>query len=214
MSTGISKGVTFFIGDQDRSSPSTSDHQKALWASKQHTSPVEVISAGESDPIIEMDTRCVDEIKVHVAQARPESQKSARPPSRSGSSKTGPSSNLETEIEVHAETGQVRTEPVITSPLPKPTHQATRRSPTIKASVVAEKLRQQSNFASHDHIRSIKYEVAKLHEHLLKVEEEIKNCNKGRHTLEIAIQDIRRSISVNQQSLSTQQKKTRGNNEV
>lgn len=74
---------------------------------------------------------------------------------------------------------------------------------------VASHVRERSNSINHDHIRSIKYEVAKLREHLLKVEEEIKNLNRGRHMLELAIQDIRKALSVNQQSLSTQQKKTR-----
>ena len=210
-----SKAVTFYVPDQNRSSPSTLE-QRPLWAGKQPphrdsaASPMKHISPGEPHPINEKGTSYPDGIKIHVAQTRPESQKSARPSSRNGSSRPN---KLETEIEVHAETGQVRTDSVIASSSPKPTS-AMRSSPTIKATVVAEKLRQQTNSINHDYIRSIKYEVAKLHEHLLKVEEEIKNSNKGRQTLEMAIQDIRRSISVNQQSLSTQQKKTRCNNEV
>ena len=79
-----------------------------------------------------------------------------------------------------------------------------------QAAHVAAQLRERGNRASHEHMRSLKYEVAKLREHLLKVEEEIKHLNRGRHTLEIAIQDVRRALSVNQQSLSTQQKKSRG----
>ena len=78
-----------------------------------------------------------------------------------------------------------------------------------EAARVASKLRETTNSKSHDHTRSLKYEAARLREHLLKVEEEIKHLNRGKHTLEIAIQDIRRALSVNQQSLSTQQKKSR-----
>lgn len=74
---------------------------------------------------------------------------------------------------------------------------------------VASKLRETTNSKSHDDARSLKFEAAKLREHLLKVEEEIKHLTRGKHTLEIAIQDTRRALSVNQQSLSTQQKKTR-----
>jgi hypothetical protein len=57
-------------------------------------------------------------------------------------------------------------------------------------------------------MRLLKYNVAKLREHHLKVEEEIKHLTRGKSTLELAVQDIRRAISVNQQSVSMQQKKT------
>ena len=71
-------------------------------------------------------------------------------------------------------------------------------------------MRERSSISCHSHVRLVKYEVAKLREHLLKVEEEIKHLNRGRHTLELAIQDVRKALSVNQQSLSTQKKKSRG----
>lgn len=113
---------------------------------------------------------------------------------------------------VHAETGQA--EPTTTTPtsfIKTATPVIKRSSPIIKATVVAEKLRQDTNNDCFHHIRSVKYHVAVLHKHLLKIEEEIKMMSKGRRMLEIAIQDSRKSLSVNQQSLSTQQKRTRGN---
>lgn len=106
-------------------------------------------------------------------------------------------------VSVHAETGQLQNEHY--------TSTKKKSSPTVKATVVAEKLRQQANSTCLNYIRTIKYQVAKLHEHLLKIEEEIKQANKGRRTLEIAIQEARKSLSTNQQSLSNQQKRTRGN---
>lgn len=83
-----------------------------------------------------------------------------------------------------------------------------RMSPS-QVTQVANQVRERANASCHEHIRSLKYEVAKLREHLLRLEEEIKHLNRGRHTLEIAIQDMRKALSVNQQSLSTQQKKSR-----
>lgn len=83
-----------------------------------------------------------------------------------------------------------------------------RMSPS-QVTQVANQVRERANASCHEHIRSLKYEVARLREHLLRLEEEIKHLNRGRHTLEIAIQDMRKALSVNQQSLSTQQKKSR-----
>ena len=79
---------------------------------------------------------------------------------------------------------------------------------------VARQIRDSVNSASHEHRRALKYDAARLREHLLKVEEEIKNLNRGRSTLELAIQDMRKSLSVNQQSISTQQKKSSRGEEV
>ena len=79
---------------------------------------------------------------------------------------------------------------------------------------VARQIRDSVNSASHEHRRALKYDTARLREHLLKVEEEIKNLNRGRSTLELAIQDVRKSLSVNQQSISTQQKKSSRGEEV
>lgn len=75
---------------------------------------------------------------------------------------------------------------------------------------IAHELRQGTNTTSHDHIRRNKYQVARLREQLLRVEEEVKHTSRGRHTLELAIQDIRKALSVSQQSMSAQQKKMRG----
>ena len=75
---------------------------------------------------------------------------------------------------------------------------------------LARELRQGTNSASLDHVRTIKYQVAKLREQLLKVEEEVRHCSKSKHVLEIAILDMRKALSMNQQSLSSQQKKMRG----
>lgn len=80
----------------------------------------------------------------------------------------------------------------------------------MQVSQLASQVRERVNSSSHDRIRSLKYEVAKLREHLLKVEEEVKHLNRGRRTLELAVEDIRRAISVNQQSHSSQLKRTRG----
>ena len=108
-------------------------------------------------------------------------------------------------LTVHEETGQMQREQVSSSTAPS----SKKRSSAVKASVVAEKLRMQTNGDSLNHIRTIKYQVATLHKHLLKVEDEIKLMNKGRRTLEYAVQDARKSLSVSQQSLSAQQKKAR-----
>ena len=79
-----------------------------------------------------------------------------------------------------------------------------------KVGKIAEQVRTQSNAASHDVVRAAKYEVSRMYEYLVKVEEEIKLTHKARHTLEMAVQDIRKSISLNQQTISSQQKKARG----
>lgn len=110
-------------------------------------------------------------------------------------------------LTVHEETGQMQREQVSSSSSTAPSSK--KRSSAVKASVVAEKLRMQTNGDSLNYIRTIKYQVATLHKHLLKVEDEIKLMNKGRRTLEYAVQDARKSLSVSQQSLSAQQKKAR-----
>ena len=79
-----------------------------------------------------------------------------------------------------------------------------------KVGKLVEQVRTQSNAASHDVVRAAKYEVSRMYEYLIKVEEEIKLTHKARHTLELAVQDIRKSISLNQQTISSQQKKARG----
>ena len=82
-------------------------------------------------------------------------------------------------------------------------------SPPVNACTIAEKMRQQFNHKIHEHVQSVNCEQATLHEHLLKLEDEIKLANKGKSALEKAINDIRKGMSVNQQSISAQQKKRR-----
>ena len=84
----------------------------------------------------------------------------------------------------------------------------------VQVAQVARQIRDSVNSASHEHRRALKFDAARLREHLLKVEEEIKNLNRGRSTLELAIQDVRKSLSINQQSISTQQKKSSRGEEV
>ena len=85
---------------------------------------------------------------------------------------------------------------------------------TAQAAQIAGQVRCTTNSSCHEHIRALKYDVARLREQLLKIEEEIKNMNRGRTTLELAIQDVRKALSVNQQSISTQQKKSSKGDEV
>ena len=75
---------------------------------------------------------------------------------------------------------------------------------------LARELRHGTNSTSHDHVRRVKYQVAKLREQTLKVEEDVRQSSKTKHVLELAILDMRKALSINQQSLSTQQKKMRG----
>ena len=86
--------------------------------------------------------------------------------------------------------------------------QQQRLNPSGTAKLV-NSMRERTHSACHDDVRVLKYNVAKLREHLLKVEEEIKHMNRGKATLEVAVQNVRRAISVNQQSVSAQQKKAR-----
>ena len=81
------------------------------------------------------------------------------------------------------------------------------KSSELSAAVNAA--RERTNSASRENTRVLKYGVARLRESLLGVEEEVKRMTRGRRTLELTVQDVRRSISVNQQSLSVQQKKAR-----
>lgn len=79
---------------------------------------------------------------------------------------------------------------------------------------IAHTLREQTNVATFDHIRWMKHDVAKLREHLVKMEDEIKLANKGKALLDARIFDLRKCLSVNQQSISAQQKKTHKREEV
>lgn len=84
---------------------------------------------------------------------------------------------------------------------------------SVTTAMVRE-IRGQTNSETHKHIRSLKLDVSQLREHLLNVEEEIKNLTRGRHTLDLAVQDVRKALSTNQQSISTQQKKSSRGDEV
>ena len=81
--------------------------------------------------------------------------------------------------------------------------------PSDVDAAVVNAARERTNSASRENTRSLKYGVARLRESLLGVEEEVKRMTRGRRALELAVQDVRRAISVNQQSVSVQQKKTR-----
>ena len=93
-------------------------------------------------------------------------------------------------------------------------HQEKSRISKSSTAAIAREVRDRTNSESHEHVRSLKQDVSQLREHLLKVEEEIKNLSRGRNTLEIAVQDIRKALSVNQQFISTQQKKSSRGEEV
>lgn len=73
---------------------------------------------------------------------------------------------------------------------------------------MAFQIRDQTNVACLDHTRWMKHDVAKIREHVIKIEEEIKLGNKAKVTLDAKIFDLRKCLSVNQQSISAQQKKT------
>ena len=73
---------------------------------------------------------------------------------------------------------------------------------------MAHQLRDQNNSASLDHVRWMKCDVAKMREYLIKIEEEIKLGNRTKSLLDAKVLDLRRCLSVNQQSISSQQKKS------
>lgn len=69
-------------------------------------------------------------------------------------------------------------------------------------------VREQTNGSCFDHVRCMKHEVAKMREHLVKMEDEIKLANRAKSVLDVKIFDLRKCLSVNQQSISAQQKKS------
>lgn len=79
---------------------------------------------------------------------------------------------------------------------------------------MARHAREHSNMATHNYTRMMKYDVAKLREQLVKLEEEIKHALRSRNVLEVGVQEMRRSLSVNQQSLSMHQKRAKRGAEV
>ena len=94
----------------------------------------------------------------------------------------------------------------------KSTHKALtpvrRLTPTNLVTKMASQIRDQTNTASFDYMRWLKHDVAKLREHLVKIEEEIKLASKAKAVLDTRILDVRKCLSVNQQSISAQQKKS------
>lgn len=83
------------------------------------------------------------------------------------------------------------------------------RMTSSEAARIAQQLRNKNSTVAHEHMRSVKYDVAKLREHLLKVEEQVRALSRGKGTLELAVQDVRKDLSTNQQSVDVQQKKSR-----
>lgn len=79
---------------------------------------------------------------------------------------------------------------------------------------MARHCREQCNAATHIHMRTSRHDVAKLRLQLVKLEEEIKQMTRGRGLLVVGIQEMRLSLSVNQQSISTIQKRTKRGAEV
>lgn len=92
---------------------------------------------------------------------------------------------------------------------PTSIRQSIRLSQSEQVTKMTFQVREQTNVLSLEHVRWIKYDVAKLREHLVKVEEEVKLANRGKIVLDARIFDLRKSLSVNQQSVNAQQKKSR-----
>ena len=117
-----------------------------------------------------------------------------RPQSRSSSQKP----HLE-EKRIKTAPQRTRREAVCRQKLGKPS----------EVSLAVNAVRERTNSASRENVRRLKYSVSRLRESLLRVDEEVKLMARGRRVLEMAVQDVRRAISVNQQSVSMQQKKSR-----
>jgi len=73
----------------------------------------------------------------------------------------------------------------------------------------AKLVREQTNAGTHGHIRMMRHDVAILRSKMIKLEEEIRLASKSRSLLESGLQDIRRSMSVNHQAISTHQRRKR-----
>ena len=124
-----------------------------------------------------------------------------RPHSRPSSEQTDNSARRISAVQSSSRVRQQRRDHVM-----KTHHNREKLSGTVEA---INSVRERTNSASRDGIRTLKYSVVKLRESLLRVEEEIKQMTRGKNTLELAVQEVRKAISVNQQSLCMQQKKTR-----
>lgn len=134
---------------------------------------------------------------------------SPRPSEREHRPHSRPSSEHEAMSRISRQTGSLSAGGRVPSSLLEQQVKAQRRPLPSDTTKIANAVRERTNSACRDDIRQLKYNVAKLREHLLKVEEEVKQMSRGKNTLEVAVQDIRRAISTNQQSVSTQQKKSR-----
>lgn len=82
------------------------------------------------------------------------------------------------------------------------------RRPSGLVTKMVHQMREQTNVSCLDYARWIKHDVAKLREHLVKLEDEIKVASKAKTTLDARIFELRKCLSVNQQSISAQQKKS------
>ena len=74
-------------------------------------------------------------------------------------------------------------------------------------SQVVNHVREQTNHATHMHTRMMRHGVAVLRSKLIKLEEELRLAAKSRSLLEAGLQDIRKSMSVNHQAISTNQRR-------
>lgn len=83
-----------------------------------------------------------------------------------------------------------------------------RLTPSGQITKMVYQIREQTNVSCLDYARWMKHDVAKLREHLVKMEDEIKLASKAKTTLDARVFDVRKCLSVNQQSISAQQKKS------
>lgn len=79
---------------------------------------------------------------------------------------------------------------------------------TSQVTRMAYRVREQTNVSCLEHVRWMKHDVAKLREHLVKIDDEIKLANKAKVFLDTKIFDLRKCLSVNQQSVTAQQKRS------
>lgn len=183
--------------------PSTSSQQSALQkpAPQTHTPQANPLRSPEPDLVADILNRpksvhpkLLESMQLDRADSKPTSQQQQQQVEQKGS----------------AINSRSKKAGFISSTRERPSVASKRKKEHLNPAKTAADIREQTNAASHNHTRSLKYDVGKLRESLLKVEEEIKHLNRGRHTLEMGIHDIRKALSVNQQSISNQQKKSRG----
>lgn len=185
------KSVTFKLPEND------SGGAKAVVALPKTPHPKKMRESGQIELLAVASSKIIHPQSFPTSSPRPHDNE-FRPQSRPSSEQNDISCDLKEKIKpVHSSVTRhqhhVRT------------HMRLKPSDTAQA---VNAVRERTNSASWDDTRLMKYNVARLREHLLKVEEEIKQMTRGKCTLELAVQDIRKAISVNQQSVSMQQKKT------